>query len=433
MTAEIAVMNREAVALAADSAVTLDFSTGPKVFSSANKIFALSSAQPVGVMIFGDAAFVGMPWETIIKEFRKSLGKEMLPTIGDYTERFFEKLLSHAAFTGDEQQQRSFSSLIYETYHAVLRSFLGMVEQELENKTTIDENEVRELLAAQVRYHYDAWRETTPLEDVPDGFAALIRRQYSEEIKELRELVFEDLPMSSATSRALGELAGLVFVQTVPSSVDIVYSGIVIAGFGTEEFFPHLIRQMIYGVAGGRLRLEGREEIVIHRDNNAVIAPFAQREMVNAFIEGLEPSYGQLAEEATHRLANDLMSAVLRQAGLDASESAKILEGVGPEVSSRFDALAEELRAIRLERHALPIIDVVAALPKDELAAMAESLVNLTSFKRRVSKSAETVGGPIDVAVISRGGGFVWIKRKHYFPSELNPRYMANLRGAASG
>jgi hypothetical protein len=39
---------------------------------------------------------------------------------------------------------------------------------------------------------------------------------------------------------------------------------------------------------------------------------------------------------------------------------------------------------------------------------------------------AETVGGPIDVAVISKGDGFIWIKRKHYFKSELNPQFFAN-------
>lgn len=65
-------------------------------------------------------------------------------------------------------------------------------------------------------------------------------------------------------------------------------------------------------------------------------------------------------------------------------------------------------------------------LPKDELAAMAESLVNLASFKRRVTDEEETVGGPIDVAVISRGDGFIWIKRKHYFEPGLNPQFLAN-------
>lgn len=64
-------------------------------------------------------------------------------------------------------------------------------------------------------------------------------------------------------------------------------------------------------------------------------------------------------------------------------------------------------------------------LPKDELAAMAESLVNLTSFKRKVTLERETVGGPIDVAVISKGDGFVWIKRKHYFKPELNPQFLS--------
>ena len=39
---------------------------------------------------------------------------------------------------------------------------------------------------------------------------------------------------------------------------------------------------------------------------------------------------------------------------------------------------------------------------------------------------AETVGGPIDVAVISKADGFIWIKRKHYFSKELNPHFVAN-------
>jgi len=69
----------------------------------------------------------------------------------------------------------------------------------------------------------------------------------------------------------------------------------------------------------------------------------------------------------------------------------------------------------------------VASLPKDELGAMAESLVNLTKFKRRVSIERETVGGPIDVAVITKGDGFVWMKRKHYFDAGLNPRFIARI------
>jgi len=72
-------------------------------------------------------------------------------------------------------------------------------------------------------------------------------------------------------------------------------------------------------------------------------------------------------------------------------------------------------------------MEMVASLPKDELGSMAESLVNLTKFKRRISTQQETVGGPIDVAVITKGDGFVWTKRKHYFKPELNPRYISRI------
>ena len=41
--------------------------------------------------------------------------------------------------------------------------------------------------------------------------------------------------------------------------------------------------------------------------------------------------------------------------------------------------------------------------------------------------SDETVGGPIDVAVVSKGDGFIWIKRKHYFDPVLNQRFIARL------
>ena len=68
-------------------------------------------------------------------------------------------------------------------------------------------------------------------------------------------------------------------------------------------------------------------------------------------------------------------------------------------------------------------IEAVARLSKNELALMAEALVYVTSLKRKVSSESETVSEPIDVAVISKGDGFVWIKRKHYFEPKLNPVY----------
>ncbi|MCG8347222.1 MAG: hypothetical protein MI924_05515, partial [Chloroflexales bacterium] len=75
MTAEVAILSRSAVALAADSAATIVRYPEPgeeekRVLKGANKVFALSRTQPVAIMIFGDASFMGVPWETLVKMYR---------------------------------------------------------------------------------------------------------------------------------------------------------------------------------------------------------------------------------------------------------------------------------------------------------------------------------------------------------------------------
>lgn len=69
------------------------------------------------------------------------------------------------------------------------------------------------------------------------------------------------------------------------------------------------------------------------------------------------------------------------------------------------------------------LIETVAYLSKEDLADMAESLVRMTCIKRRITSTQETVGGPVDVAVITKGDGFIWMKRKHYFDPKLNTQF----------
>lgn len=80
------------------------------------------------------------------------------------------------------------------------------------------------------------------------------------------------------------------------------------------------------------------------------------------------------------------------------------------------------------DKHMGPIYEMIDLLPKEDLAEFAESIVNITYIKKLMSPHQETVGGPVDVAIISKGDGFIWIKRKHYFESDLNPTYFAKLK-----
>ena len=52
-------------------------------------------------------------------------------------------------------------------------------------------------------------------------------------------------------------------------------------------------------------------------------------------------------------------------------------------------------------------------------------MINITSLRRKVAidNNIGTVGGPIDVGMITKSDGFIWIKRKHYFDRSYNPQY----------
>jgi hypothetical protein len=88
MTAEIAILNKNGVALAADSKVTIGGSGQEKTFDTVNKLFTLSKIHPIGVMIFGNAEFMRYPWETIVKLFRRlgaGCGSERWRPVGKNT------------------------------------------------------------------------------------------------------------------------------------------------------------------------------------------------------------------------------------------------------------------------------------------------------------------------------------------------------------
>ena len=87
--------------------------------------------------------------------------------------------------------------------------------------------------------------------------------------------------------------------------------------------------------------------------------------------------------------------------------------------------LFEHMVEVAQKDYMSPIISSVSTLPIEELALLAESMINITSIRRKVAldRNIGTVGGPIDIAIISKGDGLIWLKRKHYFDIKNNLQY----------
>ena len=75
MTAEIAILNRHAVVLAADSAVTIG---RHRAWKTANKLFSLSPANDIGITIYGSGDFLGYSWEIVAKNIPRTCWKSSI-------------------------------------------------------------------------------------------------------------------------------------------------------------------------------------------------------------------------------------------------------------------------------------------------------------------------------------------------------------------
>jgi hypothetical protein len=208
-----------------------------------------------------------------------------------------------------------------------------------------------------------------------------------------------------------------------PSMSDI-RTGLVVAGFGAAEFFPSLMEYAVDGQIDGKCRVwQNRNEDLNIDGEGARIIPFAQVDVAHTFMEGINSEYNEVFQEvltaSLSHLANDIIDSYVPDGG-ERIVANKLQEKKIEAVVSAFSRRFEKLRR---EKSVDPILRVLRALPKEEMAALAEALVETTGLRRRMDSSIETVGGPVDVAVISKADGFIWIKRKHYFEPSLNHEF----------
>ena len=136
MTAEIVIINQHGVAMAADSAVTIG---SQKIINSAIKLFSLSRTEPVGIMIYGNANLLNIPWETLIKLYRKK-NISNLNHLNDYGVNFIEFLNSQLHLFSDEQQNHWAEWRIGDIYNYIVEQIKSELA-DLQNKgAAIDES-----------------------------------------------------------------------------------------------------------------------------------------------------------------------------------------------------------------------------------------------------------------------------------------------------
>lgn len=181
-------MNKNAIALAADSAVTIGQHLA--IHNSANKLFSLSRRAAVGVIIYSNAELMCIPVEIILKQYKSELRDKVFLTLEDYVTDFLGFLITKKDlfhFTSNE------SSYVRDIYTDLLNGLNG--DYQLSIKKKIEEVK-RELTNSELKETQKNVVNGTVqfVDDLPvinsEDFYTYIKETYGDEIEEYIKIHF---------------------------------------------------------------------------------------------------------------------------------------------------------------------------------------------------------------------------------------------------
>ncbi len=427
MTSEVLLMNRGAVAMAADSAVTIMGEHGTTIYQSVDKVFPLVDDAPIGVMIYNHAEIMGTPWESVLSLYRKDATGRKFDTVEAYATDFFKFVDNNKDLFPEEQQQLEYLRMVAYLFGAVAREW----DNEMRYYETSGQGSARakvgEIFAQVVKEvhalyqtHFDGSKRSD-LVCFPSGLGERLKRKYKGEIEQiidsLEHYIAELFPGFKVAEESRALLRDMASFVVTKDAYFEGYTGIVFAGFGRKEQFPAMTAYFASGVLENTLKRSLDRSRRITAESGPAIMPFAQDRMIHTLVRGIDPDLRYHYFTETLRLSRFLVQDIVKAApGISDTERQKFIQRYSEDnLSHALGSFFERLDQYSRRVHTEPILRAVDNLPKMELAETAASLVKLNSFQLKVSGQPETVGGPVDVAIISLADGLVMIRDSHTY------------------
>ena len=424
MTSEVVLMNRQAVAMAADRAVTISGDRYLKTYNSADKLFQLVENQPVAVMIYNNAEIMSTPWETVISLYREQSRGRSLDTVAAYADDFMEFLSGNPDLFPPEHQDTEFFKVVAVVYTVLAEEFDYQVQkfQQAHAGGARDHiSSIFEFVVGEMYSDYQRCPDDSPRGDLacfPKGMADQVSRRYGGEISQLIQSLIGSLkneyPGLAVTEETVGRLREIAVFAVTKDAFFEHYTGVVFAGFGAKEKFPSMRSYLASSVVLGILKRKRDRQADISADSGPVFQPFAQDRMIRTFLTGMDQYLRMFVYSETLKLSRGLVADIVgRTPNLsDAQKNAIFRDYSSNNLGAAVNEFFRSVDNYQYAVHTRPILRAINTLPKKELGETAASLIKLNSFQQKVMHSVETVGGPIDVAVITRNGGLEWKREK---------------------
>lgn len=408
MSAEVILMNKNGIAIAADSAVTIGNKT--KIYNTADKMFMLSKYAPVGILIYNSSSMMGIQLELIIKQYREQLGEKKFSTINEYSDDFIKFCIDFSnKYAGNEIEIETINRQILKKCDEIFKIAASMLNKEIIKGTFKNDTELMKFFNSKIIYIAKKMKVDISNEIMDDEYYnSIIDKIDTNNIIEICSESYK-LKLDDKTKKILLDKLNTLIRDKKYWDISN-FTGIAITGYGEEEIFPSCIQIETLGIINNKIFKINEKSFNITHEQNSQIIPLAQTDVMNEFFLGVNNEVEQIYTKEF-------------QGKIDIEKDEKIKEEIF-KLRKKIEEEKEKLVNNRL----INIHTSLSFLPREEMIYMAEGMINLTSFKRRLvlDSYSETVGGPIDIAFISKGDGFIWIKRKKYFDKEMNYVFTEN-------
>ena len=415
MSAGICIMNKNGVALAADSAETVTIGGYSTIHNTAQKIIALTDS--VAAVYYGNAMYMGVPIDIILGLFAKHLQGKRFFHLKEYTDEFIRFLTENTEMPLKEHEG------VY--YRNQLQQALDMLDNCYEEESydcDPDDAEaadkvvhaavmhwIEELQKDRNQYTVQARYKSLDLEFTEEDEITDEDLQYAWKLfadvaqnKDIRRWLKRDLETRTALAKAFFIVSEKLATNYLDNNSS---TGICFAGYGTKDLYPGLLLMEMDGWVKGTVRYNVIEEKQISDEVSANILPLAQKDVMNNILYGFhENSLWPLQIALDDHLSE--LKKLFRSA-----EKKEQVEVLLSDISKQVIEEFQERLKIHYEHNILP---PTALLAPASMAEFAESMIHLTAMLRgvEVNDASATVGGPVDVAVITKVNGFRWVKNK---------------------
>lgn len=395
MSAGVCIINRNGIALAADSAGTY---FGNKMFyNSSNKVFSLSGNHICGAIIYNRLYMYNVLIEQIMKEFRVYLDQE------DRLDDFYDILLVFRRFVEENNVYYKFDQGEREECISLMKTLIDEWGGKIKAIIEEDDAEAKmDLILAELN-DYIRTHVKVPDYDVSQH----IKTNYADEYEKYLLSIVPEIESYPQKKEGLWSAISEYFNLSLVNE-DKQFTGLLFAGYGEKDAFPKYLHISWSKVVGGQAKLIISEKY--EGDTGAQIMPLAQDDVIYTFCKGISQSFIDSIPQNVQAAISSRIDSLPSTYTDDQKEELRNI------MKMCKDDVARDIAAKIRSANIRPLINSVALIPLSEMAFLAENLVNMTTLKRTYSLDGnqQTVGGPTDVAVMSKGDGFVWIKKKTF-------------------